>query len=112
MTDRLPPCVEGVAPDGTPVRVDLGAGRTVLWFLTSSCRPCRAVWPTLGAGDVAVTPDAATESRRRVSALAPAAATVVMSSAAWFAFGAGPAPWRVVVEEGVVVEAGSGQAGP
>src|SRR5579863_1964734 len=51
-----PPSLEGSAPDGDPVRVDVSTGRRVLWFLTSSCKPCRQVWPVLGAGDVAVTP--------------------------------------------------------
>ena len=103
--------VEGVGLDGSPISVDLTGGRTVLWFLTSSCRPCQKVWPRLGAGDVAVTPGPETESRTGLGRLAPAGSTVVMSSAAWFTFRAGPAPWRVVVENGVVVERGSAQAG-
>ena len=103
--------VEGVGLDGSAISVDLSSGRTVLWFLTSSCQPCRKVWPTLGAGDVAVTPGPETESRSGLIDLAPAEATVVMSSAAWFTFRAGPAPWRVVVEDGKVVGRGSAQAG-
>ena len=79
----------------------------MLWFLTSSCQPCRNVWPKLGTGDVAVTPGPETESRSGITTLAPSDATVVMSSAAWFTFRAGPAPWRVVVEDGKVVERGS-----
>jgi hypothetical protein len=108
----LPAAIEGPAPDGSPVRVDLSGGRHVIHFLTSSCKPCRAVWPALGSGDVAVTPSASTESRRKVASLAPLGVTVVMSSDVWFAFAPGPAPWRVVVEEGEVVESVSGQAGP
>jgi hypothetical protein len=104
----VPAAIEGPGPDGAPVRVDLTSGRRVLWFLTSSCKPCRAVWPVLGEGDVAVTPSPATESRRKVAALAPPGSIVVMSSDVWFAFGPGPAPWRVVVDGGRVVEAGPG----
>lgn len=91
--------------------MDLSQGRRVLYFLTSSCRPCRSVWPALGPGDVAVTPDPSTEDRSAVAALAPEGTIVVMSSQAWFTFRAGPAPWRVVVVDGAAVEAGSGQAG-
>lgn len=103
--------IEGTAPDGSPVRVGVGTGRRVVWFMTSSCRPCLEVWPTLTAGDVVVTPSPATESSRKVASLAPAGVTVVMSSDAWFAFRPGPAPWRVVLEDGQVVESVSGQAG-
>jgi hypothetical protein len=103
--------IDGVGLDGSAVSVDLTSGRTVLWFLTSSCRPCLKVWPTLGVGDVAVTPNPETESRAAVADLAPPGADVVMSSSAWFTFRAGPAPWRVVVEGGKVVERGSAQAG-
>lgn len=86
--------------------VDLSSGTHVVWFLTSSCRPCHDVWPSLGPGDVAVTPDPSTESRRKVAALAPPGTTVVMSSDAWFSFRPGPAPWRLVVRDGRVVESG------
>ena len=108
----LPTVIEGPAPDGSTVRVDLTSGQRVIWFLTSSCRPCRAVWPTLTERDVVVTPGPSTESRRKVAGLAPAGVSVVMSSETWFAFGPGPAPWRVVVAGGEVVESGSAQTGP
>jgi hypothetical protein len=107
----VPGAIEGIALDGSAIRVDLSSGRRVLHFLTSSCRPCRAVWPHLGPADVAVTPGPATESRQDVAALAPAEATVVMSSEAWFAFRAGPAPWRVELQDGIVIRTGSGQIG-
>jgi hypothetical protein len=103
------PQIDGAAPDGSPVQVDLSHGRRVLYFMTSSCRPCRDVWPTLRPGDVAVTPSPSTESRRKVASMAPAGVTVVMSSDVWFAYRPGPAPWRIVLEDGEVVE--SGQAG-
>lgn len=85
-------------------------GRT-LYFLTSSCQPCRPVWAAVGDGAaVVVTPDPSTESRRKVAELAPDGVTVVMSSEAWFAYGAGPAPWKVTVSGGVV--AWEGPAAP
>lgn len=81
-----------------------GDGRTVLYFLTSSCRDCREVWAALGAGvpGVAVTPDAATEDRRKLRSLAAGGVRVVMSTAAWIDYAAGPAPWMAVVDDGVV----------
>jgi hypothetical protein len=102
------PAVFGTDLDGAAVELDLETGRTVLYFLTSSCRSCQPVWEALAAGapGVAVTPDAATEDRRKLRKLAGGGIEVVLSSDAWFRYGAGPAPWRVVVEDGVVVEAG------
>ena len=107
-----PTVIEGTAPDGSTVRVDLSEGRRTVWFLTSSCRPCRALWPALSAGDLVVTPSPSTESRRAVARLAPGGVAVVMSSEAWFAFDPGPAPWRVVVSGGRVVHSASAEAGP
>lgn len=92
----------GTGPDGAPVRLDVSQGQWTVYLLTSSCRPCRDVWPTLGAGDVAITPGPATESRRKVSALAPDGVVVVMSSEAWFELEPGPAPWRVELRDGEV----------
>ncbi len=98
--------LEGSGPDGAPVSVDLSSGTHTVWFLTSSCPPCGDVWPRLLPGDVAVTPSAATENRRKVAALAPPGVTVVMSSPTWLRFRPGPAPWKVVVRDGVVVDVG------
>lgn len=105
-------CIEGAAPDGTEARVDVSSGRRVVYLMTSSCKPCMPVWPTLQPGDVAVTPSPSTESRRKVAALAPAGVTVVMSSEAWFALEPGPAPWRVTLVDGQVVDAGPAQSDP
>lgn len=105
-------CIEGTAPDGAALRVELSEGRRVLYLMTSSCRPCLALWPRLRPGDVAVTPSPSTESRRKVSSLAPDGVTVVMSSEAWFALRPGPAPWRIVVVDGRVVESGPATAPP
>ena len=98
--------IEGPAPDGSEVRIDVSHGRRVIYLMTSSCKPCMAVWPTLRPGDVAVTPSPSTESRRKVAALAPAGVTVIMSSDLWFALDPGPAPWRVALLDGSVVESG------
>lgn len=99
------PLISGVDLDGQPVSVD-PEGRTV-YFLTSSCRPCLAVWEALGGdGPVVVTPDPSAESRRKVAELAPPGATVVMSTDAWFAYAAGPAPWAVSVSGATVVAEG------
>lgn len=104
------PPVSGVDPAGRPVSVD-PEGRT-LYFLTSSCRPCRPLWEAVsGDRSVVVTPDPSTESRRRVAELAPPGVAVVMSSDAWFAYGAGPAPWKVMVSGATVVSEGPAGAG-
>jgi hypothetical protein len=110
--EGIPDTIDGQAPDGSLVRVELSSGRRVLLFMTSSCAPCLDVWPTLtrGQGLVVITPSASTENRRKLARLAPPGVLVVMSSPAWFAFAPGPAPWRVVLQDGAVVE--SGQAGP
>ena len=114
--------IEGTAPDGTHAAVDVSRGRHVVYLVTSSCKPCLAVWPALREGDVAVTPGPSTESRRKVAALAPPGVTVVMSTDAWFALRPGPAPWRVTLVDGEVADSrpamvgdsgdgGSGQPG-
>jgi hypothetical protein len=104
------PPLRGVDPQGRTVAVD-PEGR-VLYFLTSSCEPCRPVWATLAGPHVAVvTPDPATEHRGRVADLAPPGVEVVMSSDTWFAYAAGPAPWSVRVAGGVVVAEGPAAAG-
>lgn len=109
LVGRPAPPFSGTAPDLTPASVDPGEGRTVLLFLTSSCEPCRAVWTDLEGqprpGVVAVTPDAATEDRRAVAAVA-GCSTVVMSTDAWLAYGVSRAPWAIVVENGLVVSDG------
>lgn len=82
--------------------------------MTSSCRPCRQIWDELEPGRpdvVVVTPSPSTENRRRVAALAPSGIPVVMSSEAWFAFRPGPAPWQVVVVDGVVTQSGPATPG-
>ncbi len=103
--------LDGVDPAGTPVEVTWGAGRRdVVAFMTGSCSTCRPFWNGIaegrrapaGAGLVVVTPDPTTESRRGIAALTPAGLPVVMSSAAWTAYGVRGAPWFAVVVDGVV----------
>jgi hypothetical protein len=96
------------------MQVTLGAGRTVLLFLTSSCYGCWPLWEALRAGEgvedarlVLVTPSLSTESGRDVAALAPGGTGVLMSSEAWHAFGITAAPWFVVVAEGFVADGGA-----
>jgi hypothetical protein len=86
------------------------AERHLLAFLTSSCEPCQELWPALTDGRttpaglrvVIVTPDPATESRRRIAQLAPPGADVVMSSRAWFDYAVTGAPWFTLVAGGII----------
>jgi hypothetical protein len=97
--------VRGVRPDGSPAEVGVELP-VALVFLTSSCRPCQPYWgPFSARASVAlVTPDPATEDRRRVAKLAAGSPhAVVMSSAAWLAYGVARAPWLVIVDRGTVV---------
>jgi len=99
------PAFEGLDLHGAPVGVVPGDGeRRVLLFLTSSCAGCERIWAGVSPhpGLVVVTPDTSTESTRSLRRLAPAGLTVVMSSAAWFAYGVPGSPWLVVVEAGTV----------
>jgi hypothetical protein len=107
--------IAGTAPDGAPataaVSVDW-AGH--LFFLTSSCYGCRAVWDSLAHREVAgavvvVTPSPSTESASEVAKLAPGGVRVVMSSEGWHAYGVTGAPWVVEIADGVVV--GDGPVG-
>lgn len=123
MTSGPAPGVAGVTPGGDAIAVDLSNGTVDLLFLTSDCKECKGCWERAarapgadrdadrGAGGAAgvaaviviVTPDPATDSRRSVARLAPAGATVVMSSPAWHAYGVTKAPWRVQIRGGSIV---------
>ena len=41
--------LRGTGPDRAPIEVALGAGQTVLFFLTTSCVGCRVIWEGLAA---------------------------------------------------------------
>lgn len=106
-TGEAAPPVSGLTPGGAPVSVELAAGAHTLVFITSSCAPCRDVWDRLASdapapGVIAVTPDPATEDLAKVVELAAGRVAVVMSTEAWLRYAAGPAPWRVDVEDGRV----------
>jgi hypothetical protein len=85
----------------------VGVDRPVaLIFLTGSCKPCQAYWgPFTARAPIAlITPDPATEDRRRVAKLAGGSPhPVVMSTEAWLAYGVTKAPWLVVIDHGTVV---------
>lgn len=102
------PTLAGVRPDGSDVAVSPAAvGNLDLLFLTSDCRECRGSWSSARRPDVViVTPDPSTDSPRAVDRVAPAGATVVMSSEAWHAYGVTRSPWKVEVRGGRISSAG------
>lgn len=110
--------IGGETPWGDSVKLSLqapGAEPTLLAFLSSGCGACGALWdglqpgaPVPGARVVVVTHGAEAESRALVRDLAPAGAEVVMSSAAWQAYGIPGSPHFVLVDGGRV--AGQGAA--
>lgn len=100
------PPIGGVVPEGLVV------------FLTSSCLACRDVWAALAHDRSAVlpvqavTPDPTLEDARAVAALTPPGLRVVMSTAAWQAYGASGSPWVAVVTRGVVTAEGPAAGWP
>jgi hypothetical protein len=110
--------LQGTRPDGTSVEVAMDGRRVVLFFLTSSCYGCRALWDGFAARPrrpedasvVLVTPSASTESAKKVVELDPGGLAVVMSSDAWHTYGVTSAPWCIVVAGGVVVADGTAPA--
>jgi hypothetical protein len=111
--------IAGTTLDGDAVKVALegAAPATLLAFLSSGCATCRSLWgelaggvPTAPGGPVrliAVVKDTTEESPSRLRELAPAAARVVMSSAAWEAYRVPAAPYFAYVTGGVVAGEGS-----
>lgn len=97
----------GLAEDAVAVGV-LGARHdTVVAFLSSGCLTCARFWEELAAPDLAlpadtrlvvVTKDPGEESPAKIAALAPAGATVVMSSAAWTDYDVPGSPYFVLVD--------------
>jgi hypothetical protein len=92
------------------VKVGVAGARhnTLLAFLSSGCLTCQEFWDTFARkarlrvpGDarlVIVTKDASEESPSRLRELAPRSHPVVMSSAAWEAYGVPVAPYFVYVD--------------
>jgi hypothetical protein len=104
MPGRATP-VRGVRPDGSPTEVSVDQSLALI-FLTSSCKPCQPYWGRFSARPAIalITPDPATEDRRRVAKLAATSPhPVVMSTDTWLAYGVTKAPWLVVVDNGTVV---------
>jgi len=99
--------VAGTTLEGDAVKVAVtgGAPQTLLAFLSSGCLSCQPFWEGLARGAespvsgvdrvVVVTKDSAYESPSRLSELAPADAAVVMSSAAWDAYGVKGSPYFI-----------------
>ena len=109
------PDIRGESPAGEPIAVDVGAGATILVFLTSDCAECQDLWRGMVTGGspgeprvVLVTTDASTQSRRALEDVRPPGQIAVMSSAAWHAYGVTKAPWSVVVVDATVVASGPG----
>lgn len=99
-----PERIAGVDLQGDTVEHRVDDRRIVILFVSSGCKTCRSLWGHLGRspGLLVVTPSPATESPRTVQRLSAGAATVVMSSEAWFDFGVRQAPTLVVVERGLI----------
>jgi hypothetical protein len=111
--------VSGLIPGGGAIAIDvIGTDRrTLLAFLTTGCLTCRGFWESLsgpvdvaGARIVIVTKDRTDESESSVAGLAPASVPVVMSSAAWEAYGVEVAPYFVLVDGGRGAVVGEGAA--
>lgn len=102
LTSGPAPAISGSTPAAEPVDLDLAGADADLLFLTSDCRECRSRWARVREGEVIVTPDPSTESARSVAKLAPAGATVIMSSRCWHDYGITKAPWLVRVRGGIV----------
>ncbi len=110
----------GSTPSGGARRIAVGAGGgdTLLAFLSSGCATCVGLleqlergYPSLpqGARLVVVTKDRELERVRRFRALEPSV-DVVMSSAAWEAYGAPGSPYFVHVDGQTGRIAGEGSA--
>lgn len=112
----------GVTPTGGAAAVALAGSRGLVLatFLTSGCSSCRPLWHGLGRPivmprqdirTVVVTKGPEEESPATIRNLAPAGATVIMSSAAWDAFQVPVAPYFALVDatRGRVI--GEGAAG-
>jgi hypothetical protein len=106
--------IEGVDPDGNPVRIPLvgtAAPVLLLLFLSATCLGCHDLWegtPEVrralppGVRIVIVTLDPTHEDATAIAALAPADAETVMSTQAFAAYRVAGPPFMVVVEGDVV----------
>jgi hypothetical protein len=100
--------VAGTTLGGDPIKIAVTetGHDTMLAFLSSGCVPCRQFWQGLsrgvdlprGARVVVVTKDPAYESSAKLLELAPPETTLVMSSAAWDAYGVQGSPYFIHVD--------------
>jgi hypothetical protein len=109
-----------LADETLHVAVDATTHRTLVAFLSSGCLTCREFWDAfadvgaLGLPPdmrlVVVTKDAAEESVEALRELVPRDVPVVMTSAAWEAYGVPGSPYFVVVNgaDGGVAGEGTG----
>ena len=98
----------GTRPDGTPVTIPISGtwGLTLVAFLGSTCVTCDGFWRGAARADrgardlriVVVTRGPKAESPRLVASKAPRSVPVIMSEAAWVAYGVRAAPAFVVVD--------------
>jgi hypothetical protein len=106
--------------DGVQVGLSAGGPSTLLAFLSSGCLTCEGFWEAFGGphppaipGDarlVVVTKDSTRESPSRLRELAAPQLTVVMSSAAWEAYGVPTSPYFVYVDGASGMVHGEGAA--
>jgi hypothetical protein len=113
--------IAGTTLEGDAVKVAAATGDvpTLLAFLSTGCLSCMTFWeglretdrpPLAGGGRVVVvTKDPAFESPTKLQAMAPPDVPVVMSSAAWDAYGVQGSPYFIHVAGGAVQ--GEGTAG-
>jgi hypothetical protein len=111
--------IAGTTLAGDALMIGLGADSppTLLAFLSSGCGVCERLWEDLRSGRppglppgvrlVPVVKDASAESPARLRTLAPKGVPVVMSSAAWSAYGVPATPYFVFVQAGRVQGEGS-----
>jgi hypothetical protein len=115
--------VAGRTLGGEAVQIGIrGSGRTTLLaFLSSGCATCLRFWEAFapesrppmpgGARLVIVTKDASHESPSKLRGLAPTDVPVVMSTAAWDAYGVPLSPYFIYVDGASGEVAGEGSAG-
>ncbi len=113
-TDAFDIAGQGLTGDATKLALGAGSGRTLLAFLSSSCAVCETLWTSFdpsfevapGARLVIVTKGPERERLARLMDLAPRAADVVMSSAAWDDYAIPATPHFVLVQDGAVAGRG------
>ncbi|TMJ97065.1 MAG: hypothetical protein E6G67_03525 [Actinobacteria bacterium] len=117
------PDVAGPTLEGNAVQIGMRAGTgTLLAFMTSGCATCKGFWESFGerpalpggARLVIVCKDGSYESPTKLRELAPRGVPVVLSTAAWEAYGVPVTPYFVYVDgaSGLVHGEGAAEAWP